>query len=106
MNSNPPHVAYDIKRGVQNAFSGADMQPPAVSLMAVSTWTRQSGDSISFKNDPTPHARRNRVVEPFLKILALNGMIEAREEPAIHYRKQKWYERLFGKKLCRLSMKG
>lgn len=74
---------YNAKSGIQlvdavrSAYSGGDGDPVNVFALAVSTYTRAPGSSLIFTNSYQEMAPKHRIVEPFLMLLHLAGMIPA-----------------------------
>lgn len=74
---------YNAKSGIQlvdavrSAYSGGDGDPVNVFALAVSTYTRTPGSDLSFTNSYQEMAPKHRIVEPFLMLLHLAGMIPA-----------------------------
>ena len=64
---------------IKNAFGGKEI---CVQLLGVSTYTLRDRINIQFVNQTDPSASKHRIIEPFLCILAENGMVDYRESPS------------------------
>ena len=63
---------------VRAAFSGGQQEKVKVIALACSTYTRVPGENIRFTNGFQEAAPKHRIVEPFLVLLHLAGMIPVR----------------------------
>lgn len=60
---------------VRSAFSGSQKEQVKVIALAVSTYTRVPGKTLQFSNSYQEAAPKHRIIEPFLILLHLAGMI-------------------------------
>ena len=67
----------DLKKVIACAFAKPSGESPNVNLLAVSTYTlnRSPDNLISFQNDFHETARKHRIIEPFLALLAISNMV-------------------------------
>jgi hypothetical protein len=80
------YFQYKLKRNlikiITKAFESESGNSPVVSLLAVSTYTlnRSADGRMQFKNDYFESARKHRIIEPFLKLLAISNMVPVNAE--------------------------